>query len=66
MSFNGSCVGARYYLDFRDSKFGSLGKYQTLQPRTSEVLVRLAKIYLSAGTGNGKDHAPRIALYIYT
>ena len=46
-------VGGRYYLDFRDSKFGSLGNYQTLQLNTAEVMVRVAKIYLSAGTGNG-------------
>lgn len=46
-------VGGRYYLDFRDSKFGSLGNYQTLQLNTAEVMVRVANVYLAAGTGNG-------------
>jgi hypothetical protein len=47
-------VGARYYVDFRDNKFGSLDNSQALHLNTAEFMVRLAKIYLAAGAGNGK------------
>ncbi len=47
-------VGARYYLDFRDSKFGSQDNSQFLSLNTAELMVRLAKIYIAAGAGNGK------------
>jgi hypothetical protein len=47
-------VGARYYIDFRDSKFGSQDNSQFLSLNTAELMVRLAKIYIAAGAGNGK------------
>ena len=47
-------VGARYYVDFRDNKFGSLENAQALRLNTAEVMVRVAQIYLAAGAGNGK------------
>ncbi|HSB32999.1 MAG TPA: hypothetical protein VLG39_00935 [Nitrospirota bacterium] len=47
-------IGARYYIDFRDNKFGSLDNSQSLRLNTAELMVRLAKIYIAAGAGNGK------------
>jgi hypothetical protein len=47
-------VGARYYVDFRDNKFGSLDNSQALHMNTAELMVRLAKIYIAAGAGNGE------------
>jgi hypothetical protein len=47
-------IGARYYFDFRDNKFGSLDNAQTLRLNTADAMVRIAKIYIAAAAGNGK------------
>jgi len=47
-------VGARYYVDCRDNKFGSPDNAQALNLNTSVFMVRVANIYLDAGAGNGK------------
>ena len=47
-------IGARYYVDFRDNKFGSLANSQALRLNTAELMVRLARIYIAAAAGNGK------------
>ncbi|MGE5809801.1 MAG: hypothetical protein ACM32I_11810 [Nitrospirota bacterium] len=47
-------IGARYYVDFRDNKFGSPNNSQSLRLNTAQLMVRLAKIYIAAGAGNGK------------
>jgi hypothetical protein len=47
-------LGARYYVDFRDNKFGSLDIAQSLRLNTAQLMVRLARIYIAAAAGNGK------------
>jgi hypothetical protein len=47
-------LGARYYLDFRDNKFGSLENAQTLHLDTAALMLRVADIYLEAAAGNGR------------